>query len=461
MLAMLSTRFHGALRRVQCDQQPHPNGIMHTVTSSNVSVTLRRRAPFLSRVCPLVNRAIPRQQLRHHDQYHQTQQRRSHYHHGFECHLRGYGVTQCTPSIRQDTASFSTRGNITQGLYDDVGKGGNMEEKQLYFDREVKRQQKNNVAATGAYKDNSYLHDEIAKRVLDRVLDVLDRKFPVVLDLGSYLMGNNYNQLVRATGAETVIRLGMSEKLLYSDADRDHATGTTTTGDGGGDKSIGNPHSYVDTGGEDMAHNLINPVRILGDEEWIPVPDKSVDLIVANLSLHWVNDLPNVFKQVKRALKPDGLFLAAVFSEKTLNELRESFLLAEEERDGGVSVHVSPFMTIGDGGNLLTQSGFTLTTADTESVTINYANPFVLMNELQGMGENNASVKRRGSLSRDTIYAAAATYQALHGNEDGSVPATFHITYLTGWSPSEKQPKPLPRGSSSVSLEDFGTPKSL
>ena len=103
-------------------------------------------------------------------------------------------------------------------------------------------------------------------------------------------------------------------------------------------------------------------IRIQADEEWIPIKDNSVDIVISNLSLHWVNDLPGSLIQIRRCLKPDGLFLGTIFGETTLAELRDSFTVCEQEREGGVSPHVSPFTRITDAGNLLTRAGFQLPT---------------------------------------------------------------------------------------------------
>jgi len=181
----------------------------------------------------------------------------------------------------------------------------------------------------------------------------------------------------------------------------------------------------------------------VADEEQIPLPEKSVDLIVSNLSLHWINDLPGMLSQCRRVLKNDGFFIASMFAEGSLQELRNAFVLAEEEREGGISPHISPFAGISDVGNLMSRAGFNLISGakiklwdsfeadhrhqvDQESVTIRYKNAFVLMNELQQMAESNAVLTRRPYVSRDTITAAAAIYQAMYGEPDGSVPATFH-----------------------------------
>ena len=188
-------------------------------------------------------------------------------------------------------------------------------------------------------------------------------------------------------------------------------------------------------------------IRLCADEELLPVADQSADLVVSNLALHWVNDLPGLLHSVFRVLKPDGLFLASMFGENTLVELRNSLLLAEQERDGGVSPHVSPFAGIGDVGNLLSRAGFALPTADQETLTVKYKDPFLLMHELQAMAEQNSLKRRKAFTSKETFLAAAAIYREMYGDAEGAVPATFQVLYLTGWSPHESQQKPKRRGS--------------
>lgn len=197
--------------------------------------------------------------------------------------------------------------------------------------------------------------------------------------------------------------------------------------------------------------------RLCADEELIPVAPNSVDLVVSNLALHWINDLPGVLSQIFGALKKDSMFLASMFGENTLVELRNSFTLAELERDGGVSPHVSPFAGIGDMGNLLSRAGFTLPSVDQETITIRFKDPYLLMHELQAMGEQSGSALRRPYTSRATFHAAAAIYREMYGDEDGSVPATFQILYLTGWTPHPSQQQPKRRGSATHSFKDLDT----
>ena len=205
--------------------------------------------------------------------------------------------------------------------------------------------------------------------------------------------------------------------------------------------------------------------RIVLDEEALPFEEKSLDCVVVSGGLHWTNDLPGVLIQIRRALKPDGVLIAGLCGGDTLFELRTSLQLAEQERAGGISPRVSPMADTRDMASLMTRAGFTIPTVDVDEVRIGYPSMYELMHDLRDMGESNAVINRRPMLSRDTMLAAGAIYDALHGidpssnesdgmAEGGGVPATFSIIYLIGWSPAPTQPKPLPRGSAKHSLKD-------
>eukprot|EP01103_Thecamoeba_quadrilineata_P009740 TRINITY_DN1962_c0_g1_i2.p1 TRINITY_DN1962_c0_g1~~TRINITY_DN1962_c0_g1_i2.p1 ORF type:complete len:185 (+),score=43.56 TRINITY_DN1962_c0_g1_i2:565-1119(+) len=180
-------------------------------------------------------------------------------------------------------------------------------------------------------------------------------------------------------------------------------------------------------------------------------------MVISNLNLHWVNDLPQTISKIRTVLKDDGVFLATMFGENTLDQLRSSFMIAEQEREGGISNHVSPFIGFTDAGNIITQAQLTLPTIDSEVINIRYKNAFVLMHELKAMAENNALLNRRPTVARSTLLATAAIYQTLFEDDEGAVPASFHIVYMIGWTPDPSQPKPKPRGSAEKSLKDIGT----
>ena len=163
--------------------------------------------------------------------------------------------------------------------------------------------------------------------------------------------------------------------------------------------------------------------------------------------------------QCRHALRPDGLFLGAMFGGETLQELRIACTLAHQEREGGVSPRTSPLAHVRDAGNLLTRAGLRIPSVDIDEITVNYKDPLDVVSHLRQMGESNAMLQRREFLSRDTALAAAAAYIGLFGNnsttEKTSIPATYQIIYLTGWSPAETQAIPAKRGSGTISFQEL------
>ncbi|KAJ0165506.1 NADH dehydrogenase [ubiquinone] 1 alpha subcomplex assembly factor 5 [Colletotrichum tanaceti] len=201
----------------------------------------------------------------------------------------------------------------------------------------------------------------------------------------------------------------------------------------------------------------INVTRqVLVDEEHIPFPPATFDLVLSSLSLHWINDLPGVLTQINNVLKPDSPFIGAMLGGDSLFELRTSLQLAEQERSGGMSPHVSPLADVRDVGGLMQRAGFKMLTVDIDDIVVDYPDTFALMQDLQAMGEGNAILGREmGAIRRDVLLANEGIYRELHGNEDGSIPATFRIIYMIGWHEGDDQPKPLPRGSGDVNLKDI------
>jgi NADH dehydrogenase [ubiquinone] 1 alpha subcomplex assembly factor 5 len=195
--------------------------------------------------------------------------------------------------------------------------------------------------------------------------------------------------------------------------------------------------------------------RVQVDEEAIPFRHNCFDLVVSNLALHWVNDLPGCLTQIKNCLVPDGVFIGSMFGGDTLFELRCSLQLAEIERRGGFAPRVSPFADVRDCGSLLQRAGFTLLTVDVDEVTVNFPSPFELVEDLRGMAENNAALNRHNHLHPATFAAAAAIYKEMYGNEDGTIPATFQVIHLLGWKPDPSQAKPAQRGSATHKLADI------
>lgn len=285
------------------------------------------------------------------------------------------------------------------------------------FDRKAKRLQRDRAAVAEDSDLYDYLKDEFGYRLSDRLYDI-KRKFNVAVELGSgkgLATRNIYSDMV-----DMLYQCEFSLKTL----ERSHTSPEVPT------------------------------YKLIVDEESLPFRDNSLDLVFSSLSLHWVNDLPGCFKQVQRALKNDGVFLGSMLGGETLYQLRVSLQLAETEREGGFSAHISPFTDVQDLGNLLSRAGFTMLTIDIDEITINYPTMYELMYDLKGMAENNCSWSRRPVLHRDTMIAAAAIYQAMYGNDKG-VPATFQVINFIGWKPDPTQPKAAERGSGEVSLKDL------
>lgn len=186
----------------------------------------------------------------------------------------------------------------------------------------------------------------------------------------------------------------------------------------------------------------------------LPVADGSADLIVSVLSLHWADDLPGALAQIRRALKPDGLFLGALFGGTTLSELRGVLTEAELELTGGAQARVSPFADGFDGAALLQRAGFALPAVDVDRITVRYSGLPALVRDLRAMGETNALAGPVRPVRKDVLVRAGELYPARHADPDGRLRATFEIIHLTGWSPHDSQQKPARRGSATVRLAD-------
>ncbi len=196
-------------------------------------------------------------------------------------------------------------------------------------------------------------------------------------------------------------------------------------------------------------------LRVAADEEALPFADGSLDLIVSALALQFVNDLPGTLIQIRRALKPDGLFLAALIGGDSLTELREAFAEAESEVEGGISPRVAPFADVRELGSLLQRAGFALPVVDSDRLTVRYETVFALMRDLRRMGATNVLTERRRTpLRRATLKRMAEFYAQRFADPDGRVRATFEIAWLSGWVPHESQQKPLKPGSARQRLAD-------
>jgi NADH dehydrogenase [ubiquinone] 1 alpha subcomplex assembly factor 5 len=277
------------------------------------------------------------------------------------------------------------------------------------FHRRAWRARRNRAASNAV----EFLHDEIGERLLDR-LDLVNRDFSDVLDLGAR-DGGLARRLATRPGTRQLVLAEPATRFLAS------------------------------AGG----------LRVAADPELVPFREASFDLVVSNLVLHWTADLPGVLVQLRRALRPDGLLLAAMLGGQTLIELRTALFEAELEQEGGVSPRVSPSIELGDAAALLTRAGYALPVADSETITVAYPDPLALMHDLRGMGETNALAdRRRQFMRRATLARAALIYAERFAEPDGTIPATFEVLYLCGWAPHPSQPKPLPRGSATARLTD-------
>lgn len=204
--------------------------------------------------------------------------------------------------------------------------------------------------------------------------------------------------------------------------------------------------------------------EVIPDLESLPYEPNTFDAVLSSLSIHWINDLPSLLTQINSILKPDSPFIAAMFGGDTLFELRSSLQLANMERRGGVIPHISPLADVRDVGGLLTKAGFKMLTVDVEDIVVDFPNTFALMEDLQAMGESNATVQR-GPLSKDVLLANEAVYRELHKEEsgepehgehgNGGIPATFRIIFMIGWKEGGGQRQPLQRGSGEVNLKDI------
>lgn len=299
-----------------------------------------------------------------------------------------------------------------------------------------------NSRANGDVVEYDYARDEIAARLVDR-LDDMKRSFPLALDLGA-----GAGHLYRALCANDALEgyddkptggMGGVRKLVQLDASR--------------------AQLYRDAGFPVAGSDRCDTYRLaVGDEEDdLPFPDGTFDLVMSSCALHWVNRLPQLFEEVNRVLKPDGCFLLAMMGgTETLPELRASMVMAELEREGGVSPHVGPFAQGSDVGSLLQRAGFALPTIDVDTLTVAYPDAAVLMEHLQRMGESNASLQRRERVSLDTFLATACIYDALFPTEGGGeIEASMQIIYAIGWTPHESQPQPLERGTATHKVGDL------
>jgi SAM-dependent methyltransferase len=275
----------------------------------------------------------------------------------------------------------------------------------MIFDRLLQRRRRRRAASSEA---TAFLLERVAGELTDRLATVM-RRFDVAVDLGTP------GDAVRAA----LDRLNSVGMVVGADA---------------------SPRKRP---------------FVVADEEALPFRDGALDLVVSALALQDVNDLPGALLQVRRTLKADGLFLAALLGGETLTELRQSFAAAESEIEGGASPRVAPFADLRDLGGLLQRAGFALPVTDVDRLTVRYGSVFDLLHDLRRMGATNSLVaRRRKPLRRATLRRMADIYALQFADPDGRVRATFDVVWLSGWAPHPDQQQPLKPGSAKSLLAD-------
>ena len=279
----------------------------------------------------------------------------------------------------------------------------------LIFDRALIRRHLARAEAAGGV---DFLISHVAADLVDRLAPVL-RSFALAVDLGG-ATAHGARALARSGRVESVVRLAALPPKTRNGL----------------------------------------PVAV-ADEEALPLAAESVDLVASLLALQGANDLPGALAQVRRALRPDGLFIACLLGGETLTELRQSLAAAEIEVSGGISPRVAPFADTRELGALLQRAGFALPVTDVEKLTVRYDEPFALMRDLRAMGMTNPLVERgRKPLTRAVLLRAAAVYAERFADPDGRLRASFDLVWLSGWAPHASQQQPLKPGSAKASLAE-------
>jgi SAM-dependent methyltransferase len=275
------------------------------------------------------------------------------------------------------------------------------------FDRRLLRQRRERAAPH--IGDYDFLSGKTAEQLLER-LDLVQKQFPLVVAEGRGLAG----RLRQRQGTRQVI-------------------------------SADNSFSIAKQAG----------LAVVADEEFLPFRNASLDAIISNLNLHWVNDLPGALLQIRQALKPDGLFLAALLGGESLKELRQCLMEAELTVTGGASPRVSPFIDLQDMSALMQRAGFALPVVDNERITVHYRQALKLMQDLRGMGASNAVHDRlMKPTRRSVLMEASRLYHEKFADKDGLILVTFEVIHVIGWAPHGSQQKPLKPGSARNKLAD-------
>ncbi|MEO0466282.1 MAG: methyltransferase domain-containing protein [Pseudomonadota bacterium] len=266
--------------------------------------------------------------------------------------------------------------------------------------------------AASAYGEYDFLKARVSRDLIERLGDT-SHSFTHALDLGAHT--------------------GQLTKLL-EDSDQVGATTAFETSP-----------AMAETAGKST---------LSGDPETLPFEENRFDLVTSALALHWINDLPGQLIQINRLLKPDGLFLGALFGAGTLMELRTCLMEAETEITGGAGLRVSPLPGLQDCAGLLQRAGFALPVADVDHITVRYDHPMRLMADLKGMGESAAFASVSSPLRRDVLMRMAELYLQRFSDPDGRIRASFEVVWLSGWAPAPGQPRPKRPGSARASLAE-------
>jgi SAM-dependent methyltransferase len=281
----------------------------------------------------------------------------------------------------------------------------------IVFDRHILRLRRERVARS--IRDTHFFSQPIAQNLYDRA-SLIKKDLPIILDLSAGAGG--LSDLLRTRpGTKTVISSDLSWRVL--------------------EKQSG--------------------PSVVADEEFLPFADGSLDAVFCNMGLHWVNDLPGTLSQIKRILKPDGVFIAALAGGQSLSELKESLMAAELAVTGGYRPRTSPLLDMRDMGALLQRAGFALPVIDSEMITVDYRDPMVLLSDLRAAAATNLTTHRAKTMTpRKVLFEAARMYQEKFQNTDGRIPASIEVIYAIGWRPHDSQQKPLKPGSASARLAE-------
>jgi NADH dehydrogenase [ubiquinone] 1 alpha subcomplex assembly factor 5 len=331
------------------------------------------------------------------------------------------------------------------------------------YSRWIKQLQRT-TAMKHSLDSQEHLHSRIAQHMIER-RKFVKRKTPVILDVGSH-SGWFLRHMLQQNAASA----SSSSSSAAGGATDPDKTGPLATHQWGVRQyiQVDVSEEALDQCYNDVKHLLppeIELVQICADEEQTPrpfeLPDRSVDMVVSCMSMHWINQLENAMINIRSVLRRDGCLFLSMLGGNTLFELRSAFSLADMECRGGMRPHVSPQIDGAGISSLVLQTGFNLPSIDMERFVVSYRSPFELMEHLQAMGEQACHLTASGGGSvatsnRTTLGAMAAVYETLYG-KNGRVPATYEVFHAVAWSPSPSQPQPLPRGSGEVSLSSIQT----